>query len=437
MKHSLKSPFNSSLSAEWPTTLLLVALVFVFAGTAMGLLEFSGDITAGVNVRPDVFQTQTPGAAFSLPQIATSGEFMILLLSGLMMAIMLPLLSPIGASFLVLLLAVPPFWMEWQYPSREHGVPMEFNLLVLLVLFGINVLLKYFVETQQKQKLLDTFSQYVPPQIVGELGRKSKELTLDGESRFLTVFFCDLRNFTSMSEQLDPKEVVRLLNEYFTVMTGVLHRYGATIDKYVGDSIMAFWGAPLPQEDHVQRAILAAFEMHREMSKLAGIFHARGLPTPTIGIGINSGVMNVGNMGSRYRIAYTVIGDPVNLAFRLQGTTREYGVSTIVGANTAKAYPDMVFRELDTVTVRGKSTGSHIYEPVCLKTDLTPAITAKLARHQEALDAYYGNDEERAERLFDALFRDHPDDPYYSAILGKLMTRVFPRSPATDTVPIP
>jgi adenylate cyclase len=237
-----------------------------------------------------------------------------------------------------------------------------------------------------------------------------------------------LRNFTSMAELLDPKEVVRLLNEYFTVMTGVLHRYGATIDKYVGDSIMAFWGAPLPQEDHVQRAVLASFEMHREMHKLAGIFHARGLPTPTIGIGINSGIMNVGNMGSSYRIAYTVIGDPVNLASRLQGTTREYGVSTIVGANTAKAFPDMLFRELDTVTVRGKSTGSHIYEPVCLKSDATPELSAKLARHQEALEAYYGNDRERAERLFDALFRDYPNDPYYSAILGKLMTQVYPRA---------
>ncbi len=424
MKHLLKSPFNSSLRSEWPTTLLLGALVLVFAGTASGLLEFNSTISAGVNVRSEIFLSHDN--AFSLPAITTSGEFLILVASGVLMALMLPLLSPIGASFLVLLLAIPPFWMEWSYPARDDALPMEFSLLVLLVLFGINVLVKYFIETQQKQKLLDAFSQYVPPQIVGELGRKSALLTLDGESRFLTVFFCDLRNFTRMSEQLDPKEVVRLLNEYFTVMTTVLHRYGATIDKYVGDSIMAFWGAPLPQEDHVQRAVLAAFEMHKEMNKLAGIFHARGLPTPTIGIGINSGVMNVGNMGSSYRLAYTVIGDPVNLASRLQGTTREYGVSTIVGANTAKAYPDMVFRELDTVTVRGKSTGSHIYEPICLKTDLTPEITAKLDRHQEALAAYYGNDRDRAERLFDALFRDYPEDQYYSAILGKLMTHVFP-----------
>jgi adenylate cyclase len=253
---------------------------------------------------------------------------------------------------------------------------------------------------------------------------------MDGESRFMTVLFCDLRNFTGMSEKLDPKEVVKLLNEYFTVMTAVLHRHGATIDKYVGDSIMAFWGAPLPQENHAQRAVLAAFEMHSEMHKLSNLFHVRGLPTPTIGIGINSGVMNVGNMGSRYRIAYTVIGDPVNLAFRLQGTTREYGVSTIVGENTANAYPEMAFRKLDTVTVRGKTTGSNIFEPMGLKAQLASAMMNKLDRHQEAIAVYYGSNSELAEELLEKLFRDYPDDPYYPAMLAKLMIQVLPSNQA-------
>jgi len=425
MKNLLTAQINSSLRAEWPHSALLALLLFVFAGTALGLFEFAGDAIS-IKLRSDVFFARDN--SFTLPEIATTPDFLILILSGLALAMLLPLLSPIGASLLVFAFAIPPFLIEWNMPYRSNGIPMQFSFIVLLVLFGINVLLKYFVETQQKQKLLDAFGQYVPPQIVGQLGRKDTQVMMDGESRFLTVFFCDLRNFTSMSEQLDPKDVVRLLNEYFTVMTEVLHRYGATIDKYVGDSIMAFWGAPLPQEDHVQRAVLASFEMHQQMHKLAGIFHARGLPTPTIGIGINSGVMNVGNMGSSYRLAYTVIGDPVNLASRLQGTTREYGVATIVGANTAKAFPDMLFRELDTVTVRGKTTGSHIYEPVCLKADLTPEIEAKLTRHQEALEAYYGNDRDRAETLFDSLFRDYPNDPYYPAMLGKLMTRVYPRA---------
>ncbi len=290
MKNLLTAQINSSLRAEWPHSALLAVLLLVFAGTAVGLFEFAGDAIT-LKLRSDVFFARDN--SFALPDIATTPDFVILILSGLALAVLLPLLSPIGASLMVLAFAVPPFLIEWNDPYRSNGITMQFSFLVLLVLFGINVLLKYFVETQQKQKLLDTFSQYVPPQIVGQLGRKDTQVTMDGESRFLTVFFCDLRNFTSMSEQLDPKEVVRLLNEYFTIMTEVLHRYGATIDKYVGDSIMAFWGAPLPQEDHVQRAVLASFEMHQEMHKLAGIFHGRGLPTPTIGIGINSGVMTV------------------------------------------------------------------------------------------------------------------------------------------------
>jgi adenylate cyclase len=426
MKNLFNSLIASSLRAEWPSSLLLLALLLVFVATAAGFLEFKSDFIPDIAVRGEVFSA--PDRTFQLPLIVRSPDFAMMVVSGLVLAMMLPLLSPIGASLLVGLLAVPPFWLEVHDPYRANSVPMQFSLLVLLVLFGINVLLKYFVETQERQRLLAIFRQYVPPQIVGELGSRTKHLILDGESRFLTVLFCDLRNFTGLSEQLDPKDVVKLLNGYFTGMTGVLHRHGATIDKYIGDSIMAFWGAPLPQEDHVRHAVLASFEMHKEMQDLAALFHERGLPTPTIGIGINSGVMNVGNMGSHYRLTYTVIGDPVNLASRLQGTTREYGVSTIVGESTAIAYPDMIFRELDTVTVRGKTKGSHIFEPICLKSEVTPALTTKLARHDEVLKAYYSGDRANAERLIQGMMRDYAGDAYYPALLGKLLIQILPRS---------
>jgi len=148
---------------------------------------------------------------------------------------------------------------------------------------------------------------------------------------------------------------------------------------------MAFWGAPLPQEDHYQRAVLASLELHKQMESLADIFHARGLPRPTIGIGINSGLMNVGNMGSRYRLAYTVIGDAVNLAFRLQGATRHYHVNTIVGENTVRLYPEMRFRELE----------------------------AQLQQHQEALACWYAQDIDAARQRFTTLASQYPADAYY------------------------
>jgi len=422
MNRLLASQLKASPRTEWPASVLLLVLALVFVGNAIGLLELRSAILPSISLRTEIFSNT---GSFGLPPVVTSPEFAVLLVSGVVMAILLPLLSPIGASVLVLILAIPPFWLALAFPYRNNTVPMEFDLLVLLVLFGINVLMKYFAETREKQKLLDTLGQYVPPEIVSQLSQNAHLYTLDGESKVLTVFFCDLRNFTGMSEQLEPKETVRLLNEYFTAMTGILHRYGATIDKYVGDSIMAFWGAPLPLEDHARRAVLASFDMHQEMHKLGNLFLALGLPVPTIGIGINTGVMNVGNMGSRHRLAYTVIGDPVNLAFRLQGTTRDYGVATIVGENTAKDLPDMVFRELDTITVRGRSKVSKIYEPICLQSALTPELAAKLERHRQALAAYYSFDLELAEQLFSQLFREHPQDQYYPAMLGKLMTHMF------------
>jgi len=414
MKQLLASQLKGSLRSHWPACALLLVLVLVFVSSALGLVELRGNLLS-VQLRP-----QALAGSFGPASMAASPEFLLLLMSGVVLALLLPLLTPIAASILVLLLAVPPFWLALVLPYRANAVPLEFSLLVLLVLFGINVLMKYFAETREKQRLLDTLGQYVPPEIVGQLSRNANLYTLDGESKRLTVLFCDLRNFTAMSEQLDPKEVVRLLNEYFTAMTGILHRYGATIDKYVGDSIMAFWGAPLPLEDHARRAVLAAFDMHREMSKLATLFRSLGLPAPTIGIGINTGVMNVGNMGSRHRLAYTVIGDPVNLAFRLQGTTREYGVATIVGENTARELPDLVFRELDTITVKGRSMVSKIYAPICLASVLTPEMETKLDRHNQALAAWYAHDLPLAGQLFEQLHKEYPDDQYYPAMMGKL-----------------
>jgi adenylate cyclase len=263
-------------------------------------------------------------------------------------------------------------------------------------------------------------SQFVPPDIVNSLNYESKQEALLGEARYLTVFFCDLRNFTSMSEQLDPREVVKLLNEYFNTMTSILYKYGATIDKYVGDSVMAFWGAPTRIDNHAERAVRASFEMHRKMESLASAFHDLNLPTPTIGIGINTGTVNVGNMGSSYRLAYTVIGDAVNLAFRLQGITRQYQVPTIVGEETMKRYPGMVYRELDTVAVKGKSARTRIYQPLCPVEEMNEKLNQSLALHSKGLDAWYRHDWQEAAEIFGKLLELNPEDTYYVSMLEKL-----------------
>ena len=362
MLEKLKSILTTNHKANVPQMALMLLLFLVFISNVVGLLQFRDNFIPDISFSLDYFRD--PAGNLVFPRVTESGEFIYLLLSGVVLALLLPVLSPIAASILAFMLAVPPFAVALYSPTSYIELPMQFNLLVILTLFGINVLIKYFAETREKQKLLDVFSQFVPPEIVNTLNYESKQEALLGEARFLTVFFCDLRNFTSMSEQLDPREVVKLLNEYFNTMTSILYRYGATIDKYVGDSVMAFWGAPSRIENHAERAVLASFEMHRQMETLAEVFHSLNLPTPTIGIGINTGTVNVGNMGSRYRLAYTVIGDPVNLAFRLQRITRQYQVPTIVGEETRKRCPGMIYRELDTVAVKGKSASTRIYQPL-------------------------------------------------------------------------
>jgi adenylate cyclase len=390
-------------------------MFLLFLSNAVGLVKFGSDLWPGINFSFGYLQDSSGHLA--LPEIVRSVEFLLLLASGLVLIVCLPLLRPIGASLLVLALSIPPVLIAINDPYRNASEMMQFSLLVFLVLFGSNVLMKYFAIARERQKLLDVFGQYLPQQLVHELSDESKAVALEGEARLITVMFCDLRNFTSMAEKLRPGEVVLLLNGYFTAMTEILFKYGATIDKYMGDSIMAFWGAPVPQEDHAQRAIQASFEMHKEIQQLAGMFHALNLPTPTVGIGINTGMVSVGNMGSKHRLAYTAIGDAVNLAFRLQTATRDYRVGTIVGEETVSRYPEMLFRELDQATVRGKTRATRIYEPLCLKDAAEEQLLSELVLHKQALDLWYSKELDQARSLLIKLRNDHPHIGYYTSLL--------------------
>lgn len=413
-----KRQLKSSLHTEWRRIALLGCMFLVFVSNALGIIQFGSDLWPGINFSTNYLKDVT--GTFTLPAIVKSSEFLLLLGSGALLIVLLPLLSPIPASFLVLAMAIPPVFMAINNPYRPSSIPMQFNLLVLLVLFGTNVLMKYLAIARERQKLLDVFSQYLPQQIVRELSDKSKEIALEGEARVITVMFCDLRNFTSMSENLKPSDVVKLLNAYFTAMTDVLFKYGATIDKYIGDSIMAFWGAPVPQQDHALRAVQASFEMHMEIQRIAPLFHSLNLPTPTIGIGINTGMVNVGNMGSHHRLAYTAIGDAVNLAFRLQSATRDYLTNTIVGEETAMQLPAMILRELDRVTFRGKTKITRIFEPLCSMENASPELLQQLSRHNEALQLWYNHETEQSLAMMQSLSSDHPEINYYQSMVLRI-----------------
>jgi adenylate cyclase len=186
------------------------------------------------------------------------------------------------------------------------------------------------------------------------MSMKMQQINLDGEIREMSVLFSDVCNFTTISEGMDPKELTQLINGFLTPITEVIQQQRDTIDKYMGDAVMAFWGAPLADSQHALHTLTAAMNMIQRINQLKTKFKAHGWPEIKIGVGINTGEMNVGIKGSEFRVDYTVLGDAVNLASRLEALTRVYGVDIIVGENTRHAVAEFEFRELDRVKVKYK-----------------------------------------------------------------------------------
>ncbi|MCI0590386.1 MAG: adenylate/guanylate cyclase domain-containing protein [Gammaproteobacteria bacterium] len=380
-------------------------------------MRFKFNLGSDISIQDGLLDQMLQYGAVSLPEAVKTPEFLVFVLIGLTLCISLPLLSPIKASVLTLVSMIPPVYMSYAAPTKNNLLPMEYSLLTVLMLFVVNVLMGYFIETHAKQKIINLFGQYVPSEVVGKISKQAGKLSLDGESRELTVIFCDLKNFSAISEQLNPKQLVQLLNGFFTAMTKILHEHGATIDKYMGDAIMAFWGAPLVQPDHAERAVLAALHMQKEILNIRTAFKQKGWPEIGMGIGINTGVMNVGNMGSEFRVAYTIVGDAVNLGSRLEPLTRVYKVDAIVSESTKQAVDSILFKELDLVQVRGKQVLTRIFQPLCPNDEADEALIEHLERHDEALQCYYRREWENARSMFKRLGNQNRDYAGYYALL--------------------
>jgi adenylate cyclase len=393
----------------------------IFLAGATGLIEITISQNPIFSINSKLLNS-SGNYNLALNNILLTREFSLLFISGLVLTIALPLLAPLKAFLLTLTLVLFTIGFA-HYSSNIALIPIEYCLLTILVIYMMNVLVSYFIEIQSKNKLIETFGQYIPPQLVNELSRSPKKLSLEGESRTLTVFFCDLLSFTSISEELNPKQLNKLLNEYFTVMTEILFKHEGTIDKYIGDAIMAFWNAPIKQATHAQRSVEAALEMDLAIKELAKTFIARGWPGPTMGIGINTGRANVGNMGSKYRMAYTAIGDAVNLASRIESLTRTYRVPIIISEYTYNQIDGIVCRELDQVQVRGKKHLTRLFQPLCYENEVSSDLKEKLILHAEAIELYYSGKYKNASRLFMELYGQDKTDKYYKAILKRIVEK--------------
>jgi len=284
----------------------------------------------------------------------------VLYLSGLWHLTILTLTSTTALAFLIYFAFRQHLWLD--------GILLFSNLGLS---FAFSSTFSYATEGRQRRQIRQMFSHYMSDLLIQDLLRNPAKLRLGGEKRVLTVFFSDLAGFTSLSEKLTPEQVVFLLNRYLTAMTDIILARGGLIDKYEGDAIMAFWGAPLPQEDHALRACLAALENQSRLIQLRQEFEQIGLPPIHARIGLNTGEMIIGNMGSNQRFDFTVIGDSVNLASRLEGAGKEYGTFITLSEETYRqAGGQIEVREIDLLRVKGKDRPVRIYELLAAKGQL-------------------------------------------------------------------
>jgi adenylate cyclase len=393
--------------------------------SAAGLLDLRvtpvAETYPGIEVHANLVSGILDGRLKSQPEYILGAEFTLLAVFGTVAVFWLPRLSPLLAVFGPLLMAVVAVGFGavlWQQASVDF--PLGATVALTLGIGAINAFFGYFTESHAKRRLARLFGQYVPPELVKEMSRNPERYGMEGRNAELAVLFADIRGFTAISQGLAPQELARLMNEYFTAMTEVIREYRGTLDKYVGDAIMAFWGAPMDDPAHARHAVDAALALQRKLVQVNSEFERREWPKLAIGIGINTGVMTVGDMGSRERKAYTVLGDAVNLGARLERLTAYYGVGIILGETTQRRLTDMACRELDRVLVRGRSGAVAIYEPIGRESELGELVHGELALWGEALTQYRKQDWDSAEATLRRLAAAHPQRRLYSLYLERI-----------------
>jgi len=324
------------------------------------------------------------------PPFMLGAEVVLLAFGGVVLALLIPMLSALWATAVALagLVLIVAFNVAVWSPG-DMVLPLAASVLMTVTLYTMNMAYGYFVESRSKRQFTELFGQYVPPELVDKMAQDPGKYNMEPRSAELTILFSDVRGFTSISEALKPDELREYINEYLTDMSNIIRgKHRGTLDKYIGDAIMAFWGAPVEDPQHARNGVLAAIEMQRECEVLNKKFAERGWPTCKIGVGLNSGTVRVGDMGSQVRRAYTAMGDAVNVASRLEGRTKGYGVGILVGEQTRNLVKDVMFREVDRVKVKGKDEAVTIYEPLGLESEIDRKLQDEMKLWNQTLRAY-------------------------------------------------
>jgi len=386
--------------------------------TAPGLLDLRStpvdSVYPGVEVHANLIAGMLDRSIKQKPPFMLGAEVVLLLIGGVALAFLMPILSPLrsvmvaGAGMVLIIGLNLVIWTE-----GNMVLPLASSLVMTVALFTINMAYGYFVESRSKRQFTELFGQYVPPELVDKMAEDPEKYSMEGKSEDLTVLFSDIVGFTSISEALSAKDLASFINEYLTSMSLVIRENRGTLDKYIGDAIMAFWGAPVSDPEHARQGVIAALEMQVKLKEINELVLSKGWPPIRIGIGLNSGMMRVGDMGSKVRRAYTVMGDPVNLGSRLEGLTREYGVGVIAGIGTKERVKDVVFRELDKVKVKGKDEPVAIFEVVGFEGKVDKATLDEIKLWNQCLKHYRAQEWDQAEVALLNLMRMSPEHKLY------------------------
>jgi adenylate cyclase len=373
-----------------------------------------GEAYPGVEVHANLLSAWLENRILVRPDYAQGYDFFVLVVAGLLMAFALPFLTARRAVVLSVAVIGGVVGLNFAlYTGAGLVLPLAAALLMTITTFALNMGYGYFVESRSKRELANLFGTYVPPELVDEMVKDPDSYSMKAVNKELTVMFCDMRNFTKVSESMEPLALQQLLNDLFTRLTNVIRANHGTIDKYMGDCVMAFWGAPVEIADPAHYAVKCALEMAAAVRKINEEQRAKGLPEIGVGVGLNTGMMCVGDMGSDVRRSYTVIGDAVNLGSRLEGLSKVYHVDIVVSETTRKQATGFEWQELDRVRVKGKEKAVAIYWPAAPAGRLDAAAQEELKTWAAFLRAYRSQEWEQCELLLVNLQRMNPKKYLY------------------------
>lgn len=357
-------PATDILSGEYSGD--LTGAIAIIGTSAAGLVDLRNTPVApalpGVEVHANVISALLEKEFRVEPSWAIAFDLIVAVFIGVLFSFVLPRSSAFWSTTLYLSGVGLAIWGNWYFWSEKFYIfTIAPGLFLMTSLYILNMVVGFFSESQARRVTQKMFGLYVPPEVVSEMSANTDIFSLASKKAELTVLFCDIRDFTTISESMEPEELSEWLNDFLTPMTQIIHKHGGAIDKYMGDAIMAFWGAPLPDENHASNGVKAAIEMIQYLDTLNADAEKKGRPSINIGVGLNTGWMSVGNMGSEFRMAYTVVGDAVNLGSRLEGLTKQYKVSIVVSEFTREKALGFDYQRLDRVKVKGKNDAVTIY----------------------------------------------------------------------------